>query len=174
MRTVHAVFFVCVLSSCTTAKRVTGYLNDNPSFAAKYCAENYPTKELKPTIDSTDYLQWLKEYEAATEPIIEEIDTIRTDTEHASNQNEAPCPEIVKTVYKTKATVLPAPPPIIKILPYYDSAAVEVIRQEYYEKEKKLNKTIRKERMFKNIISGAAIVLLFLLLLTLIIKRIFK
>ena len=49
MKHIFIVFVIAILSSCMTAKKADKFLDKNPEFSAKQCAERFPIKE---TIDT--------------------------------------------------------------------------------------------------------------------------
>jgi hypothetical protein len=49
MKHIFIVFVIAILSSCMTAKKADKFLDKNPEFSAKQCADRFPIKE---TIDT--------------------------------------------------------------------------------------------------------------------------
>jgi hypothetical protein len=85
-----------LLSSCITEKKVKGWLNDNPTTAAGYCADNFPPDTVSKIIyDSVD----MKAYEQAYMNMSYYADSLFQQLEAARNSfrpsPSQPCPPVV-------------------------------------------------------------------------------
>lgn len=103
-----------ILSSCTTQKKVTRWLNEHPNEAAKYCADEFPIKESSDTafvIDSAGYEAAYWELWHYADSLLNERSKVEHDTAFIEKIRESikteikwklrPCIDSVKVVTKT-------------------------------------------------------------------------
>lgn len=102
------------LSSCTTQKKVTRWLNEHPDQAAKYCANEFPVKEAVDTlytIDSAGYESAYWELWRYADSLLNERSKVEHDTAFIERIREnikteiryklKPCIDSSKVIVKT-------------------------------------------------------------------------
>lgn len=97
-----------LFASCTTAKKANKFLNENPEFAAKQCAERFPIKERIDTImieDKELIEAYHEEYRSMSKMIdsllMQNCDTVYVDS-IIRVINKIPCKPEIKYIIKTQ------------------------------------------------------------------------
>ena len=119
MKHIFIVFVIAILSSCMTAKKADKFLDKNPEFSAKQCAERFPIKETIDTLTVYD-TTLIKAYEMEYGYLYHIIDSLLGKQVSDSTKKE------IVTIFQDKKVPVVKYKYITKV--QESSAKVQVIR----------------------------------------------